>query len=174
MNPKEGTSPFVPSAPPAAVPPASTASAPQTLPRSVQQLLGWLDPREYNKVETVLCGMPLTREVVLAARFLDQVWNHARNAEYRIGTNRISGTEMDGYYGRFQFAVGELVSIGVELARRSGLTEILQRHKKVLIHHGFQPNGQKVHEGGKSAALPPPAPVKKDAAPANLATMAAA
>ena len=152
MNPKEATSPS--SVPPVIPAPPSRAPISAELPRSVQQLLGWLDPREYGKVETVLCGMPITRELVLATRFLDQVWNHARNAEYRVGTGRISGVEMDGYYGRFQLAVGELVSIGVELARRTGLSEILQRHKKVLLHHGFQPNGQKGREGGHPGAGP--------------------
>lgn len=156
MNPKEAISPS-PAAPatPVVAPRPPKGPSPVELPRSVQQLLGWLDPREYNKVETVLCGIPITRELVLATRFLDQVWIHARNAEYRVGTGRISGVEMDGYYGRFQLAVGELVAIGVELARRTGLSEILQRHKKVLLHHGFQSNGQKTREGGKPAAATP-------------------
>lgn len=165
---------------PAVVPPAPAApqvaparsTPPRRLPRSVEQLLTWLRPEDENKVETLLCGMPLTKELVLAARFLDQVWTHARNAEYRVGAGRISGADMDLYYERFQASVKELVSIGVELAKRAGLTEIVQRHKKILGHHGFQPNGQQKAAAPKPAVpkVGPKAP-EKDAG--KLETLAA-
>ena len=114
----------------------------QVLPRSVVQLLSWLDPKEYRKVETLVCMMPSTRELVLVARFLDTVWNQARNAEFRIGTSRITGSEMDGFYDRWKAALGELMLIGIELGRRTGLTEIMQRHKTVLDHFGYDTGGR--------------------------------
>ena len=145
--------------PSAVVSPASPPPTRRPLPRSVEQLLTWLNPQDYNKVETVLCGMPLTREILLAARFLDAVWGHARNAEYRVGSHRITGAEMDRFYQRFEGAMKELVSIGVELASRAGLTEITQRHKTGLGHHGFTSSGRpKVSEPAKA----PPKAAEKD------------
>lgn len=127
-----------------AIPPSNPVptAARRPLPRSVEQLLGWLSPYDYNKVETVLCGLPLTKELVLAARFLDAVWAQARNAEYRVSSNRITGAEMDLYHQRFERVVKEIVAIGVELAGRANLTEITQRHRTVLNRHGFTSTGQ--------------------------------
>jgi hypothetical protein len=135
------------------------------LPRSCEQILEWLDPKDYGKVETLVCSMPSSREMVLVARFLDRTWNQARNAEYRIGDSRITGAQMDAYYDRWKAALGELVAIGVELGRRAGLTEILQRHKKVLAHFGYEQNGVKT---GTEKPQPPAKPAQKGAATSGV------
>jgi hypothetical protein len=125
----------------------------QPLPRSVVQLLEWLDPKDYRKVETMVCMMPSTRELILVARFLDAIWNQARNAEFRIGASRITGAEMDGFYDRWKAALGELTQIGIELGRRTGLTEIMQRHKTVLAHFGYDTSGRPL--GGERPSAQP-------------------
>jgi hypothetical protein len=158
-TPKPGNAAPVAARPPG---PPAAASGPR-LPRSVEQVLEWLDPKDYAKLETVLCSMPCTKEAVLVARFLDQVWNHARNAEYRIGASRITGNEMDAYYDRWKSSLAEHMKIGIELSRRAGLTEILQRHKKVLAHFGYETNGRKA--GGERAQIPVKSPAPQ-AAPA--------
>jgi hypothetical protein len=141
------------------------ASPPEPrLPRTVVQLLEWLDPKDYGKVETILCGMPSTKEVVLVARFLDQVWNQARNAEYRIGASRITGAEMDEYYDRWKASLLELMKIGIELSRRAGLTEILQKHKRVLAHFGYETSGRV--SGGERPPVSSAAKALKSAATA--------
>jgi hypothetical protein len=148
--------------------PAAAPPAPR-LPRTVMQLLEWLDPKDYGKVETLICSMPSTKEVVLVARFLDQVWNQARNAEYRIGASRITGAEMDEYYDRWKASLLELMKIGIELSRRAGLTEILQKHKRVLAHFGYETSGR-VSGGG----MPPASPAGKAPKPAAAAVSPAA
>jgi hypothetical protein len=156
---KEARPMETPALAPAPAPKAPFGAPRPRLPRSFEQVLEWLDPKDYGKVETLICSMPSTREMVLVARFLDQTWNQARNAEYRIGAGRISGAEMDAFYDRWKAALGELVKIGVELGRRAGLTEILQRHKKVLAHFGYETSGRK--SGGERT----PSPAKPPAAP---------
>lgn len=157
--------PAAPHAP--AAKPAVPAPRPR-LPRSFEQLLEWLDPKDYGKVETLICSMPSSREMVLVTRFLDHTWNQARNAEFRMGSARITGAEMDSYYDRWKAALGELVAIGCELGGRAGLTEILQRHKKVLGHYGYGPNGRK--PSAEKTQAPAKAPIK---APTTAATSAA-
>ena len=143
-----------------------TPPATPRLPRSVEQLLEWLDPKDFGKVETLICSMPSTRELVGVARFLDQTWNQARNAEFRVAS-RITGVEMDAYYDRWKAALSELVAIGCELARRAGLVEQLQRHKRVLGHYGYGPTGLKAAPEKSSEAVR--APEKGKASPAIAA-----
>ncbi len=124
-------------APPAAAPPGNPASMPMDrLPRSVQHVLSWLSLQDYRLVETAVCHLPITRDMVGVVRFTDAIWTVARNAEHRTN-DRITGTEMDRFRERLDRAVHDLMDVSVELAQRARLTEVQQRYKKILRRFGY-------------------------------------
>jgi hypothetical protein len=118
------------------------------LPQSLQWALTIVRPEERYLIETCLCRMALSRDLVDITRFVDQTWNQARNAEYRTGGGRITGAEMDGFRARMDEAVKSLLDVTVDLALRAGFTEIMQRNRRVLARHG--------HRVPKNPAKAPP------------------
>ncbi len=126
------------------------------LPPNLQWAVSRLSPEDRHLVETCLCRMPFSRDLVEIVRFIDQVWNQARNAEYRASDKRITGTEMDAFRARMEEAVRALLAVNVELAQRAGLTEIMQRQRRMLSRHGYR--------------IGPKAPAKRDAAPPRAGT----
>jgi hypothetical protein len=125
-----------PAAPAPAEPKAATVIDFNRLPKHLQHLLLWHDPKEWMYIEARVCHLPMTRDLADAVSFLDRIWTHAGRAEYWTGKNRITGSEMDIYRERFDDAVRKLLASGVELARRTGLTEILGRNRRLLDRHG--------------------------------------
>lgn len=150
--------------PPPSPPPAGGRPAPELpkgltmdrLPRSVQQVLSWLPPQDYRLLETAVCHLPITRDMVGVVRFTDAVWTVARNAEHRT-VDRITGSEMDRFRERLDNAVQELMALTCELAVRARLTEVQQRYKKLLRKFGYAKDGP---DAG------PPAPARPSAAAA--------
>ena len=138
-------SPDVPAPTPS---PGGTTARP--LPRSVDQMLRWLDPKEYRLVETMICNMPFTKDLMSVLRFVDTILSAASKAEHRTGSGRIRGTEMDVYRDRMDEAVRALLTVSVELGRRAGFTEKLVKHKRVLTRHGI--SLKDVLRAGKSDA----------------------
>jgi hypothetical protein len=108
------------------------------LPPNLQWAVSRLSPEDRHLVETCLCRMPFTRDLVEVLRFGDLVWNQARNAEYRASDKRITGSEMDAFRVRMDAAIHALMGVNVELAQRTGLTEIMQRYRRLLARHGYR------------------------------------
>lgn len=106
------------------------------LPRSVQHVLSWLQPQDYRLLETAVCHLPITRDMIGVVRFTDTIWTVARNAEHRT-VDRITGAEMDRFRERLDHAVKELMAVSCELAARARLTEVQQRYKKLLRRFGY-------------------------------------
>ena len=115
--------------------PSETDAKPR-LPRNVQQMLTWLDPKDYRLVETMICNMPFTKDLASVIRFVDTILMAASKAEHRTGSGRIRGSEMDLFRDRMDGAVKALLTVSVELAVRSGFTDKLTKHKRVLTRHG--------------------------------------
>ena len=116
--------------------PAKSSGTAQVLPRSVDQMLRWLDPKDYRLVETMICNMPFTKDLMSVLRFVDTILSAAAKAEHRTGSGRIRGEEMDRYRDRMDEAVRALLTVSVELAQRAGFTDKLIKHKRVLTRHG--------------------------------------
>ena len=132
--------PAVPATPPRPAPlapRAPQAATPQRLPRSVDQLLRWLDPKDYGQVETVLCHLPLSKDLVNVIRLVDTIWSAARNAEHRSGPSRIRGVEMDAFRDRLDEGIRGMLTAAVELGHRAGFTDKLQKHSRTLRRYGF-------------------------------------
>ncbi len=108
------------------------------LPRSIQWALTTVRPDERYLVETCLCRMSLSRDLVDIVRFVDQTWNQARNAEYKTGGGRITGAEMDGFRARMDDAVKSLLDVTIDLAVRAGFNDIMLRNQRVLARHGHR------------------------------------
>lgn len=147
--------------------PAPAKSGPST-PPGVAQLLRQLPAADHGLVEALVCRLPTTREMVSAARFWDDVYERSRVAEHWIAGNRIKGVEFDAYYDRWMAAMTEVVKVAVELARRAQLIKVLQDHKRLLAHFGYQLDDLKVGEKKPKKKAPAGAEdkLKKAASPA--------
>jgi|GEM_PF-5834446 len=149
----------VPPAAAQAAAPVTPAMAPATpkavpveqLPRSVQWIIGRVPPQDWRFVETLVCRLPFTRDLVNAIQFADTVWFHARNAEFRT-LDRITGAEMDGFRAELDAAAQKIVSVTVALAGRAGLTETIQRYRRLLRRYGVSANPGKASPAPGAAA----------------------
>jgi len=143
-----------------AMPPEAPAVRLADLPPSLQWVFTKLASDERHLVETCLCRMPFTRDLVEVLRFGDLVWNQARNAEYRASDKRITGSEMDAFRVRMDAAIHALMGVNVDLAQRTGLTEIMQRYRRMLARHGYRigpaKNAQRPAAARPPAAAAPP------------------
>ncbi len=113
------------------------------LPKHLAGLLAWLPLSDWHLIEARVCHFPFTRDLVDVTGFIDRVWQQANRAENRSGASRITGAEMDTFRSRYDQSVRALVEVGVELARRTGLSEILGRNRRLLEKFGIAINGEK-------------------------------
>lgn len=106
----------------------------------IRRELGWLDripPEEVRNICAVLARLPISRNLVEVAGFVDRLWFQARNAEFRMGPGRVTGAEMDVYRERLDQAVRSIIEVTNDLARRVGMTQILQFHGRFLQRNGI-------------------------------------
>ena len=102
--------------------------------RSCVGVAGVLTPgrAERRHVAILLCRAAFTRDLTHVTRFLEAVWENSKRAEDWVGKKRLTGRERDEYHEMIVEGIGRLVEAGAGLARRSGLTTILQRYQRTV------------------------------------------
>ena len=126
--------------PDATAPPAG--NAPRVLPLSFEKALTHVNPKDYRYLETIICNLPVTKDLLHVAMFVDTILLASRAAENRTGDARMRGAEMDTYRDRLAAAMKNILTICVEIAVRAGCTDKIRytSHRRMFARHGLSAN----------------------------------
>ena len=119
-----------------------TAKPSRVLPASFEKALTHVDPKDYRFLETIICNLPITKDLLHVAMFVDTILLASRAAENRMGAARMRGAEMDVYRDCLGDAMKNILTICVELAVRAGCTDKIRytSHRRMFQRHGLSAN----------------------------------
>lgn len=161
--PQESSAPTVGTPPPQ--PPAKIEVIPALLSYSLARDLERTPREEWFRIESIPWRVPFTRDMVDGIRFVDTVANVINQQGGLFVTQGLDRRrDLEQYSQQIVDAFRALVGITVQVARKTHLTNILQKHWRLLSIYGSPPKKAEV-----AKTQPKPDAPKQDTGPAEAA-----
>lgn len=150
---------------PAPIPPARIEINPATLSRSLARDLERIPPAEWFRIESIPWRVGFTRDMAEGIRFVDAVANVVNQKGGLFDRRNLDvRRELEQNSEEIVEAFRAFIRTTVMVARKLGLTNILERHWRLLGAYGSPPK----KTGGNGDSAPPEAP-RQDTSPVEAA-----
>lgn len=165
----EANAPKAKDAPPKAAParaaPAKIEVDPALLSYTLARDLGRIPPEEWSKIESVPCRVGFTRDMAEGVRFVDAVANVVNQHGGLFATQDLSKRrDLEQSSRQIVDAFRAFIRTTVQVARKLRLTNILERHWRLLSAYGSPPK-----KADETKTDPKPDAAKRDSDPAEAA-----